>query len=125
MKWLTVVYVLCAVIIIILVDRGLKFAFLVSIPNSDKIGHFVLIGLLAFFVNLSFSCQKKVLGSIEVLTGSLIVVIVVTLEELSQLFIISRNFDLYDLFFDYAGIICFSRLAVLVTKKFRTDAKKN
>ncbi len=49
--------------------------------------------------------------------GSLIVALVVMLEEFSQLFIRYRSFDLTDLLFDYAGIFHFGQLACYLTNR--------
>lgn len=86
-------------------------------PHGDKVSHFFLMGGLAFFVNLLLNCKQKILFQRSILIGSLFVVIGVTLEEFSQLFIPRRNFDLLDLACDYLGILLFSRLAVWVHSK--------
>jgi VanZ family protein len=49
-----------------------------------------------------------------VLKGSLIVAVIVTLEEFSQLFLHNRGFSLVDLAADYVGIILFGQLAAYI-----------
>ena len=44
--------------------------------------------------------------------GSLIVYLLVALEELSQVWVLLRNADIYDLIFGIAGIHLFVRLAL-------------
>lgn len=82
-----------------------------SVPGADKICHFLLIGGLAFLANYSLRCRTFKIGTKSFLLASVIVAILVTLEEVSQLFIPSRTFDLLDLLFDYLGIWTFGKLA--------------
>lgn len=89
-----------------------------GIPNFDKVGHFTLFGILAFFVNKAMGCKKtEVLGNV-VLTGSLWIVLFVGLEELSQIFIATRNFDVSDLMYDLVGIYLGGFIAVVTSQPF-------
>ena len=80
-------------------------------PLGDKVAHFCLIGTLALLFNLSLRNARVRLGPREWLIGSLIVFVVVTLEEFSQNFFDHRTFDLVDLSGNYAGIFCFGWLS--------------
>jgi VanZ family protein len=51
------------------------------------------------------------------LVGTIIVLFVVTIEEVSQIFIRGRSFDLGDLAADFLGIIAFGELARFMTKR--------
>lgn len=62
------------------------------------------MGVLSFLVNLIFKAEKTRLFSLDFLIGSLVIILVVTLEELSQLFLIHRAFSWVDLVFDLGGI---------------------
>lgn len=75
-------------------------------------GHFILMGVLSFLVNLTLQGARRSIFSREVLLGSLIVTMFVVLEELTQIFIPSRTFSLVDLLFDFLGIYSFGRLAI-------------
>jgi VanZ family protein len=101
--------------IIVLVDQGDYLTMLKNwvdmIPYGDKGGHLILMGLLSLTVNLSFKCTQWTVGQHTFLKGSVIIAILVTLEEISQLFISSRSFDWGDLLFDYLGILAFGQLA--------------
>jgi VanZ family protein len=77
------------------------------------------MGLLAFFVNLLLNCKKIKVFQVSVLKGSVIVLIIVTLEEFSQIFIDNRSFDLLDLTFDYLGIWVFGQLAFKLMRSQR------
>jgi len=101
------------VFVVVQADRGQFPSFLSwyrKIPYGDTFGHFFLIGLLAFLINLSLGNQALRIRGIPFLKGSFVVVIVVVLEELSQIFISSRSFSLSDLGADFVGIYFFGRL---------------
>ena len=85
-----------------------------NLPHGDKIGHFLLMGSLALLVNLAMDVRRVNIRGRWFLLGSLIVGLIVTLEEVSQILIPARTFSLYDLAADYLGIYLFSRLAVFL-----------
>ncbi|MFK8009916.1 MAG: VanZ family protein [Saprospiraceae bacterium] len=94
------------------------------LPLRDKMAHFLLVGGVSFFVNLLLDVKKTKLGGKEVLLGSLVVFIFITLEEFSQLFIIRRNFELIDLSANYLGIFLFGQLALFICNKFHFLEKR-
>ena len=119
-KWLTALYVLMLAVIVLLADRKdyqFLFRFIRGTPYGDKAGHFILMGLFSLVLNLALSCQTIKLWKLNLLVGSLIVALVVSLEEFSQVFVRYRSFDLVDLLFDYAGIFLFGRFAYYLTKR--------
>lgn len=93
-----------------------------SIPGGDKIGHFVLFGILALLVNLVMGATVIRCGKFTVLKGSTIVMVVVIAEEVSQLFFVSRSFELLDLTADLAGIWIFGQLARIYLQRERVLA---
>lgn len=120
MKWLTAAFAGFIVLVIVVADVGLGrtlFTFLEHVPGGDKTGHFVLMGVLSLLVNLSLGAARVTLGPVSALKGSLIVAALVTLEELSQVFLAYRGFSLLDLAADFAGIVLFGRLAALITAR--------
>jgi VanZ family protein len=78
---------------------------------------------MSFLLNLALKIKQINIRNIDFLLGSLIMFIIVSLEEMTQLFIASRTFDLIDLFFNYLGIFVFSILAKFVGKYIWTDEK--
>ncbi len=82
------------------------------LPYEDKIAHFFLVGALAFLVNISLSLSQITVGRIKILTGSLILLVLVTLEEGSQAWFPSRSLSVNDLLANYAGILCFGWAAI-------------
>ena len=116
MKSLTAIYILLLAGIILLADfRGTQYLldFVGNIPFGDKIGHFCLMGMLSFLVNSALNVRTIRFWTLNYLLGSLIVLAIVTLEEISQIFISGRSFDFGDLTFDFLGIFVFGELARL------------
>ncbi len=74
---------------------------------SDKVLHFVLVGMLAFFLNLSL--RNRCWRAIQL--GTLVVGIAATAEEFSQLAFVNRTFDLLDLACNLLGILVLGTLA--------------
>ncbi|HEX8747287.1 MAG TPA: VanZ family protein [Pyrinomonadaceae bacterium] len=119
LKYLAIVYALFLALLVFMADqKQYQFIFRVvrRTPYADKAGHFLLMGVLSLLVNLALSCRKTRIGKLSLLTGSLVVALVVTLEEFSQIFVRYRSFDPVDLLCDYAGIILFGLLATYLTK---------
>jgi polysaccharide biosynthesis protein VpsQ len=75
-----------------------------SVPFGDKIGHLVFIGILTFLLNDALDGRMVKMGGLKVLLGCSIVAVVMTLEEISQIWIPWRTFDLVDLSANYLGI---------------------
>lgn len=119
-KWITGIFILVLILIVLIANLGLGFEyfpFIYAIPGLDKVGHFFLMGVLSFLVNLLFKAKKTQIFSLNFLIGSLVVILVVTLEELSQLFLIYRAFSWLDLVFDLGGIFLGGRLASWLLRK--------
>jgi hypothetical protein len=88
--------------IIFLADAGYAIEFFAAIQSrgGDKLGHFVLIGGVAYFVNVSLGCRTWR----RWLLGSLVIAALATVEELTQVWIDNRHCDALDLAADLAGI---------------------
>jgi VanZ family protein len=120
---LTVLFSLVLLAIVFSADSGTLPGILYNIytvPYGDKAGHFILTGLLSLLVNLSLLCRKTHLASRDFLLGSLLVGVVVTIEEITQVFFPSRNASLTDLLASYLGIWLFGRLADWLTTRRKT-----
>ena len=119
-KWLTGLFILVLILIVVIANLGLGstyFTFIYNIPGLDKIGHFFLMGILSFLVNFLLKAKKVQILSFSFLIGSLVVILVVALEELSQLFLIYRAFSCLDLVFDLGGIFLGGQLAAWLKKR--------
>jgi VanZ family protein len=114
MKWLTILFTLFIVLIIVLADMGkLSTLFLVRFRYADKAGHFILYGILALLINLSLFrslplSNRKWLA----LFSGLILALLIGLEEVSQQYFANRTFSLSDLTASYLGVSFFSWLAL-------------
>ena len=119
LRFLTLLYGLTLIIIIVAADRGilvtraLAIQVLAALPAGDKIGHFVLMGLMSYLLNACLGGHQIRWQRYALLTGSAVVGALVTVEELSQLWMTHRSFDLADLAADFAGIWTFNRLPPL------------
>lgn len=117
-RWLvvaTVLFGLALVGVVALANSGSATAELLNIvqntPGRDKTVHFLLMGTMALLLNLCWHAERWQMGPVPVLKGSIVVAAVVTLEELSQLFVPLRSFSLEDLAYDYLGIFLLGQCA--------------
>src|SRR5215208_2700002 len=115
MKWLTILFALFILLIIVLADMGRlgMLAIVYRIPYADKVGHFLLYGILALLINLTLfrSLPNRSRIPFAVISG-LILALLIGLEEFSQQNFSNRTFSLSDLGASYLGLFFFSWLAV-------------
>jgi len=119
MKWLTLLFILFMLGVVLLADLGSlpsPVAILYRYPNGDRVGHFFLFGILTFLVNSSFPRQVQI-ARVNIFYGTLIIASLATLEEISQLFLSYRTFDLIDLTFTLMGIASADWLVRLLHKQ--------
>lgn len=93
-----------------------------SVPGSDLLGHFFLMGAFSFVVNYALSDRRVRVGGMRVPLGSAVVAGLVLAEEFSQIFLPRRSFSLADLAADAAGIVFFGWLAAKATASETGDA---
>jgi len=120
MKWLTVLFTVFILVIIVLADTdrlGL-LKLINTLPLGDKLGHFILYGILALLINLTLfrSLPSRTRMSIAVTSG-LILALLIGIEEFSQQYVSSRTYSLGDLTASYLGVIFFSWMALKTTNK--------
>ncbi|MEW6125810.1 MAG: VanZ family protein [Acidobacteriota bacterium] len=127
-KILASLYIITLFVIVLIADHK-KYHHLFdrirAVPYGDKIGHFLLMGTLALVVNILFSCKTFRVRSMQIFIGSLVVAVLVTIEEFSQLFIAYRTFDFGDLTADYLGILLFTYLAKYLRQKINVGFKES
>lgn len=109
MRYFAALFLAFIIGLIVLADADLLPDFINAIydfPNGDKVGHFVLYGLLNFFITRAFlsSLPTRRGGWVTLSVGS-ILALFVALEELSQMFFSARTFSLLDLTASLLGII--------------------
>ena len=120
MKRLTFFFALFIILVIVLADMGILaqyVGFVYAMPYGDKAGHFILYGILALLINLTvFHARPGQSLKRLAVTTSLILALLIGLEEFSQQFFSNRTFSLMDLSFSYLGVIGFSWLALKIKK---------
>ena len=109
MKYISLLFLLFIITVIVLADVGglpSSIRALYRFPHGDKVGHFILFGLLDFFLTRTFlsSFPNRPRGWVA-LSISLVLALLIALEEWSQQFFATRSFDLIDLLASYAGVI--------------------
>jgi VanZ family protein len=124
MKWVTILFTLFIVLIIVLADTGNlgMFAVIYRIPHADKVGHFILYGILALLVNLTLFRSVPLSPSLRqsrirvAVFSGVVLALLIGLEELSQQKFSNRTSSLSDLTASYLGVIFFSWLAIKTKK---------
>lgn len=112
-----ILFALFIILIIILADvDALGFMHIINrIPCGDKIGHFILYGILTLLINLAlFRTLPHLNQRLLLLRVAFILALLIGLEEFSQLYFPNRSFDLVDLAFSYLGVLFFSWVALKV-----------
>jgi hypothetical protein len=89
-------------------DHNFAFRLLGDIPYGDKIGHIVLYGAMAWFLNFGLKFKSYKIMGFNMQLGALIVLAFAIMEEGTQYYIPSRTFDLYDVLGDFIGVVLFS-----------------
>ena len=108
MKYLAVLFTLFIIGVIILADQDAIPPFiraLYDFPNGDKLGHFILYGLLNFFLTSAFLSRFPPDPKRVALSVGLILALAIAAEEWSQQFFSARTVDLVDLTASYVGVV--------------------
>ncbi len=105
-KVIAVLFTLFIGFIIYSANKGsdLFFFKIITFPYGDKFAHAILIGTLAFILNLAANGKTVSWLGKKWLLISFLMLPLVTIEEFSQIFIDNRTFDLIDLGANYIGI---------------------
>jgi len=117
-KWVfasTLIFLLFIIAIVIGADTDRLprlIDLLYHFPGGDKVGHFILFGILCFLLNRSAQMLFPKGNNLHInLTTSLLLSIVIGLEEWSQSLFPSRTMSIADLMASYAGVFIFALLA--------------
>ena len=121
MKRVAILFSIFIILVIVLADTNHLPRFIHVIydyPYGDKLGHFILFGLLNFFITQAFlrSLPDRTPKRL-VLSIGLVLALLVGLEEFSQKFFPSRTFDLIDLLASYLGLITGGFAALKLKKR--------
>lgn len=102
-----VAFIIFFVWIVVIADRGNGtpwWSFIGKIPYGDKVGHLGLIGTMSFLCNLAFPSRRPDFLKRFVTVTTLVLLVPLSLEELSQGFIATRTLDFYDWLADLTGL---------------------
>ncbi len=125
LRLLTLAYASALVLLIAVADRGaLAVRWLADLPAADKVAHFVLIGFMALLANAALGDARLRWRALAARKGSVLVGAVVLIEEVSQLWLSHRAFELADLAADFAGIWLLGRLAARVVPRLTGKVKR-
>ena len=120
MKYIAVLFTLFIIMVIVLADRGSIPPFikvLYDFQNGDKLGHFILYGLLNFFLTSTFLTRFSLNRERVALSVGLILALIVAAEEFSQQFFSARTFDLIDLAASFVGLLVGGWVAWQIKKR--------
>ncbi len=121
MKYTAVLFTIFIVVVVILADTGNLPRCLIMVydfPGGDKLGHFILFGLLNFFITRAalsaFPSRSPVLVAFS---AGLILALFVAAEEYSQNFFRLRTPDMIDLLAGYTGMLIGGRVALKYSQR--------
>lgn len=116
------VFIAFFITLIVIADRGEGaqwWAFIERIPYGDKLGHLVLIGTLSLLCNLAFPSRRYAWLPRFITLTTLVLLVLLSLEELAQAFIPTRTCELFDWLADLAGLALGQAAARLHGRLFR------
>ncbi|MCU7920470.1 MAG: VanZ family protein [Candidatus Thiodiazotropha sp. (ex Epidulcina cf. delphinae)] len=98
-------------------QSSLLFQLVSAIPYGDKLGHLFLFGFLTLGLNVALNFKVLNFKQRKIYYGTIIVGMFVLSEELSQYFLPSRTFDVIDLCADITGILVFSIISYILSRR--------
>ena len=121
MKYITCIYILLLGTLSLLASHNIRpcETLLPSVPFVDKLCHFLFAGTLTFLLTVTLHGLGLLRRMFAVAVVILLLVAVVTIDEISQLLISTRTFSLADLACNYGGILCFGLAAVFICRRPR------
>ncbi|MCB0209914.1 MAG: VanZ family protein [Anaerolineae bacterium] len=114
--WLLWPQIALAALVTEMAYLGILPLYVVQWPYADKVFHFLLFGLIAFWLNLWFRGRFVSVGNWSVPLAILLPLAIVAIEEVAQGFSPLRTADITDLASDLAGMIFFWWLSTKILK---------
>jgi VanZ family protein len=126
MNFVTLAYAVGMAALLLMVDFGALRDLALYVNHTfllDKAIHFAMYGFLALLANASLlhRSQSRAFGAIA--TGSILVLIVSTLEECSNAFVAFRTCSLADLAANYLGIVCLGILPLVAWQRTQSELR--
>lgn len=113
-------FILFLMAVVVIANRGEGndwWPFITRIPYGDKVGHVGLFGTLSLLCNLAFPNRHPSRLPAFITKTTLVLLIIISLEEISQAFLPTRSPDLFDWLADLLGIACGQALALAILGK--------
>lgn len=114
-------FILFVLLIVTIANRGEGdrwWSFIHSIPYGDKLGHVGLMGTLCLLCNLAATPRRYRFLPHYITRVTFVLLVIVTLEELSQAFIPTRNCDPLDSLADLVGLALGQFAATFIRRSF-------
>lgn len=98
---------------------------LIAFPYYDKLGHFVLYGVLGMFLHLALRSRALTIRRLHIPIAWLIVAGLAMLDELQQSFMPGRSIDATDFAADLLGVLFFIAISnILHLREIDADPKR-
>lgn len=113
---LTLLYASFILGVVLLADTGhlpRSLQYVHDLPHVDKLIHFSIFGSLALCINLTLAGNRRWSVARAIVTGSLLVVVLSTLDEGTNFLVSSRSWSLGDLAANYFGVVCLGIVPML------------
>ena len=123
LRWLLWPQIAIVVLVTLMAYLGYLPWHLLDWPNADKLLHFLLFGLVAFWLNLWFRGRTwRFAGPVMVPIAILLPFSLALAEESMQALSPIRTASYFDLGADLAGLLLFWGLSLIVLRKWRKDS---
>lgn len=96
----------------------------IAFPYYDKLGHFVLYGVLGLLLHLALRSRARSFWRLPIPMALLVVAALAVLDELQQSFMPARSFDAVDFAADMIGVLFFIGIANILRLREIDDARK-
>lgn len=113
-------FMLFLLAVVVIANRGEGndwWPFLNHIPYGDKVGHVGLFGVLSLLCNLAFPNRRPTRLPAFITKTTFVLLVIISLEEISQAFIPTRSLDPFDWLADLLGLACGQTLALVILGK--------
>jgi VanZ family protein len=127
MNLITWAYALGLAALLVMVDFGALRDIALYVNHTfllDKAVHFAMFGVLALLANATLLHRFRPRAVAAIATGSIIVLVLSTLEEISNSLVAFRTYSLGDLTANYLGIICLGILPLLAWQRSQTEMRR-
>lgn len=114
-------FIVFFITIIIIANRGEGnnwWAFINGIPFGDKVGHLGLVGMLSLLCNLAVHPRRITWLPRFITLTTLVLFVLLSLEEIAQAFLPYRTCDLFDWLADLAGLAFGQIIALTIRERF-------